>query len=1041
MIQTSYAQRRLWLHEQIEGIGEAYHVTHVLRLRGALDTDALELALLDLLARHDVLRTVYPDVEGEPYQRILDLRETGFRFAVTACAPDRLDERIREVADEPFALASQIPFRARMFVVGGEEHVLVLAMHHIATDGWSTRPLLRDLALAYTARSAGSEPGWEPLPAQYADFARWQAHTLGSRHDPDSLLSRQLDHWRRALDGLPQTSTVPTDRPRPPMASYNGAVAALELGAELHRKLLDLARAQHMTLFMVLRTGFAALLRRLGAGPDIALGTPVAGRPDEALEDLVGFFANTLVLRTDVAGDPTFRGLLEQVRETDLSAYENQDLPFDELVHELNPQRGTEHHPLFQVMFALQNNDAPDPDFGPRLSVHVGQFGPRMAKFDQTVILKERHDGSGRPAGISGVLKYATDLYDPATIQTLAERFTRLLESAIANPDLRVSQLDLLSGQERSALAGERQGPVRPVPHDGPLSAAFERRVAQTPDAPALTDGDRELTYRELNARANKLARYLRDQCGVRRGDNVAIWMRRDVELVVATMAIIKAGAAYVPLAPGYPPTRKEAVMRDAGARVLVSDEATAQEQFAREVSGRGGRVVVADVLDLAGLSDENPLVPQRADELAYVMFTSGSTGTPKGVAITHRDVLALAWDQCWQTPTQARTLFHSAFAFDAATFELWVPLLNGRTIVLAPDGRLGVQELLHTIERHKVTCAFLTTQIFNLVAEDPGGFPETLREVWTGGEVASPSAFGGVLGRRPGLIVHNVYGPTEATVFAAHSVVEQAAARIPIGAAMDNVRAYILDQRLRRVPPGVPGELYLAGEGLARGYFGRPGLTAERFVADPFGAAGDRMYRTGDLARRTRDGVIDFVGRADHQVKIRGFRIELEEIQLALAEHPEVRQAAVFLLEDKVAGKRLAAYVAADATERSLRGFAAQRLPDYMVPDAIVVLDSLPLNANGKVDRAALPPVPTPSAAGGSDARTDGERAVCELFAHVLGLAGVRVEDDFFALGGNSILFMKLVSQIRSKLGGELSVRAAYADPTSAGIARRLAG
>ncbi|MFE7524990.1 amino acid adenylation domain-containing protein [Kitasatospora sp. NPDC057542] len=1042
MIPVSYAQQRLWLIDQIEGPTALYNLPFALRLRGGLDTAALRAATADVVARHEALRTVFPVAGGVPVQRILSAEEAQPRFLAVDCAPDDYPAHRDAAAAETFDLSRELPIRVTVFTLSPTEHVLLVVLHHIAGDGWSLGPLLRDLADAYRARLDGRAPDWEPLPIQYADYALWQRDLLGDENDPESLIARQLAYWRAASAGLPEELELPTDRPRPPAPT--GAADSVDLAwdAGLHTALLDLARTHRTTLFTVLQAGLAALFTRLGAGTDIPLGTGVAGRSDEALDDLVGFFVNSLVLRVDTSprsagdtptGDPSFAELLGRVRETQLDAFAHQDLPFERLVEELNPPRVLGRHPLFQTLLVLQNHGQDAGLALPGLESAPEPIGLRVAKFDLNIGIAEQHGPDGAPAGLTGSIEYAADLYDRTTVATLADRLGRLLAGAAADPHAPIGTLDVLAPEERTRILSEWNATDAPR-RSGTLAESFERQADRTPHATALAHDGGTLTYAELDTRANRLAHHL-SALGVGPETPVAMLMERSADVVVATLAVLKAGGCYVPMHPGLPAERMTGVLADTGAPVLLTDRADPGFPHGAAVVRPG---------DEAGAPAHRPGLPVHPDQLAYAMYTSGSTGRPKGVAVRHRDVLDLAADRRWQDGRHQRVLLHSPHAFDAATYEIWTPLLAGGTVVVAPPGALDATALHAVTTRHDVTAVFLTKALFDLVAEQA---PETfaaLRVVCTGGEAASGVLMRRVLEACPDLLLAHVYGPTETTTFATHHPLAPAdldGPRVPIGGPLDNMRNYVLDARLRPVPPGVPGELYLAGAGLARGYLGRPGLTAERFVACPY-APGERMYRTGDLVRLRGDGAVEFLGRIDGQVKLRGFRIELGEIEAALSRHPAVRQVIVTAREDRPGDTRLVAYCTADSTltPAELRAFAGTVLPGYMVPAVVVLLDALPLNANGKVDRRALPAPDLAADDTGRAPRDERERVLCELFGELLGIDDITIDDDFFALGGHSLLATRLVGRARTELGVELAIGDLFQAPTVAGLADRLA-
>ncbi|WP_405885118.1 non-ribosomal peptide synthase/polyketide synthase [Streptomyces sp. NBC_01384] len=1023
-IPLSFAQQRLWFLHRLDGPSATYNMPLALRLDGELDRAALHAALADVIARHESLRTVLREADGVPYQLVLSADEARPELPVVELDDVRLSGRLAEGAQRGFDLAAEPPIRAELYALAPDRHVLLLVVHHIAADGWSMGPLSRDLATAYASRCRGEEPQWSPLPVQYADYTRWQRDLLGDAADPDSLFARQLAYWSEELTALPQRLQLPADRPRPAVASQRGGRLAVRLDAELHQALRDLATARGASMFMVLQAGLAALLTRLGAGTDIPIGSPIAGRTDQALDDLVGFMVNTLVLRTDTSGDPGFAELLGRVRQKALSAYAHQDVPFEYLVEVVNPARSLSHHPLFQTMLALQN--APLSDFTlPGLSTGYLDAPTGTARVDLTFSLAEQYRPDGSLDGMAGAVEYATDLFDPATVELLFARWARLLRAVVADPDRPISRIDIMSGEERHRLLSEWNDTAAELP-EAALPELFARRVRATPDAVAVVASGTELTYRELDLRANRLARALIRE-GVVAETPVAVLLERSADLVVAVLAIIKAGGAYVPLDSRFPQSRIDLILQEAGARVVLTED-------------------VLTALIQAESDSSDPEVTCDPRQLAYVMYTSGSTGRPKGVAVTHRDVVAHALTPCWRDGGHERVLLHSPTAFDLSTYEHWVPLLGGGRIVVAPPGRLDLDLLDQAINEHQVTGLWLTAGLFRLVAEERPGLLAGVREVWTGGDVVSPAAVVRVLAACPGITVVNGYGPTEATTLATchpvHTLAEHAAT-VPIGRPMTNMRAYVLDAALRPVPPGVVGELYLAGVGVARGYVGRPGLTVQRFTADPYGPAGSRMYRTGDLAWWLADGTLDFAGRADHQVKLRGFRIEPGEIEAVLASCPGVGQAAVVVREDQPDDKRLVAYLvpapegAPESGELSDR--LRRELPEYMVPSAFVTLDVLPLTANGKLDRAALPAPDYGAPGAGRGPRTPQEQLLCDLFAQVLGREQVHIDDSFFDLGGHSLLAARLVSRVRETLGVEVGLRTLFEAPTVAGLTERL--
>ncbi|NED12245.1 non-ribosomal peptide synthetase, partial [Streptomyces sp. SID9124] len=1029
----SRAQRRLWFIDALEGPSASYNIPLVLRPAEPLDAGVLGHALADLVERHEVLRTRYRSVDGEPHQEILN----GARpvLDVRTVPSERFRAAVASAAGHVFDLAGEIPLRAALLTPDdGGGQVLVLLVHHIAADGWSTGPLLADLATAYAARAEGRAPDWRPLPVQYADYTLWQQEVLDgpAAHD-------HLAFWERALAGAPPVLELPAALPRPAEATHRGGHAPLTVDAATHEALEELARRHGATLFMVVQAALAAVLTRHGAGTDLPLATMTAGRDDEALSDLVGFFVNTLVLRTDTSGDPAFAELLERVRDTDLAAYAHQGLPFDRIVEHLNPARSTAHHPLAQYVVQLHHDYTAAPAEGPLLRLEPAPLEALSTKFDLTLSLWERKDEAGRPAGLAGGLEYATDLFDTATAALLAAHVGRLLHAVAADPGVRIGAVDLLTDAERFRLVAEYNDTATVTRDRAAVHEVVARRAALAPDLPALVTDAETVGYGELDARADALAARL-GAAGVRRGDTVGVLLERGVPLVVTALAVLKCGAAYVPLDPALPEARIALMVEDAAVRLVATD------------AGRAGavpeEVSVPVLLVDASAQDSAPrhreAVAVDGDDLMYVMFTSGSTGRPKGVGVTHRNVTELAADRDTVSGGPHRMLVHSATGFDASVFEMWVPLLDGGSLVLMRGDGTDLAETARAVREHGVTAAYFTVGLFHVMADEALDTLRLLREVWTGGDVASPAAVQRVLTHCPDTVLVHSYGPTE-TTFASHNQWltggrgSLGGSGLHLGRPMDNTRSHVLDGALRPVPPGVPGELYIAGSHVARGYTGRPDLTAERFVPDPFEADGSRMYRTGDRVVWSPEGELRFLGRADGQVKLRGVRIEPGEVEHALAAHPGVGQALAVVREDRPGERSLVGYVVPRAgstvTGAELLALARTALPAHLVPSAVVVLDAVPLTVNGKPDRRALPAPDRPTTAEHRAPRNAREEVLCGLFAEILGAPRVGLDDNFFTLGGHSLLGVRLVSRVRSVLGIDRTVRDLFRAPTPAGL------
>ena len=1036
VVPLSFAQQRLWFLDQLYGPSPVYNMPVAVRISGRLDADALGAALADVVGRHESLRTLFGAADGVPRQVVVPGEQADFGWDivdVTGWSEARLGEALDTVARHSFDLTVETSLRARLFRVAEDEHVLVAVAHHIAADGWSIRPLMADLGVAYASRCAGQAPDWAPLPVQYADYTLWQRKILGDLDDPDSRIAAQLVYWEQALAGMPERLALPTDRPYPPVADYRGASVAVDWPAELQQQVARVAREHNATSFMVMQAALAVLLSTVSASSDVAVGFPIAGRRNSALDELVGFFVNTLVLRVDVAGDPSVADVLAQVRQRSLAAYDHQDVPFEVLVERLNPTRSMAHHPLVQVMLAWQNFAGNDHDLA-GMALGDVQVEPlpvetRTARMDLTFSLAERWTDAGEPAGIGGSVEFRTDVFDAQSINALVERLQRVLVAMAADPARRLSSIEVLDEQEYARLEGwgNRAVLAQPVSTSVSIPEMFAAQVARTPGAVALTFQGLSMTYRELDEAANRLAHLLIAQ-GVGAGACVGLLVERSAQAIVAMLGVLKTGAAYVPLDPGLPAARIEFMIADAAPTAVITTTGLAERLD-------GYELVVVDVEDPRIAAQSVIALPGPAPEdIAYLIYTSGTTGVPKGVAITHHNVTQMFTLPNAGLPTVAAPVWaqcHS-LGFDFSVWEIFGALLHGGRLVVVPDSVARSPEDLHAVlVAERVT---VLTQTPSAVAALPDEGLESVVLV-----VAGEACPAEVVERwAPGRVVINQYGPSEITVYASRSAPLIPGADVPIGAPVAGAALFVLDGWLRPVPAGVVGELYVAGAGVGCGYVRRASLTASRFVACPFGGPGARMYRTGDLVSWGADGQLRYVGRADEQVKIRGYRIELGEIQAALTGLDGVEQAVVVAREDRPGDKRLVGYVTGTADPAKVRDQVAERLPVYMVPAAVVVLDVLPLTVNGKLDKRALP-APEYTGAGYRAPTTLTEEILAGIYAQVLGLDRVGVDDSFFDLGGDSLSAMRVIAKINTALDARLGVRTVFEAPTVARVASRI--
>ncbi|HEU4561344.1 MAG TPA: amino acid adenylation domain-containing protein, partial [Longimicrobium sp.] len=1031
----SFAQERLWFIDRLEPGSAVYNIPVARRLGGALDQGALERSLGEIVRRHEALRTVFEEVDGTPAQVIAPFG--GFVLPVedlSALGEADREAAVRRRAGEearPFDLSAGPLFRAALLRLGEEDHVLLLSMHHIVSDGWSMGVLSREFSALYAAYREGRESPLPELGVQYADYAVWQREQLEGEG-----LERQLAYWRKRLAGAPELLELPTDRPRPPVQTYRGATVPVEISLELLERLQALGRSEGATLYMTLLGAFQVLLGKYAGSDDVVVGSPIAGRTRAEVEELIGFFVNALVLRTDLSGDPSFREVLRQVREATLGAYEHQDVPFEKLVAELQPERSLGHSPLFQVMFTVQDAGGGGNALAGLKVAGVGA-ALEIAKYDLSLTL------AATPQGLRGGLNYSTDLFERGTIERMVGYLARVLEQVAADADVSLSRLALTGPEERARVIVEWNRTERPYPRGVCVHELFDEQVRERPGAMALAWGEECLTYRELDARANQLANHL-VRLRVGPDARVGVLLERSAELIVSILAVLKAGGAYVPLDLGYPPERLRLMLADSSVRVLIS-----RSDLAGVVEA--GDLTVVHLDQAAGAIASEPVEAPRsgatAENLAYIVYTSGSTGKPKGVMVAHRHVVQLVVETDYvQLRPGDRVAQASNAAFDALTFEAWGAFLNGATLVGIPrDVLLSPPALREMLREERITTLYQTTALLNQLSREQPDVFAPLREVLFGGQAVDADSVRCLLkAGGPERLLH-MYGPTETTAWCsceqvAH--VAEDALTVSVGRATGNQRIYLLDAALNPVPMGVPGEAYVGGDGVVRGYLDRPGLTAERFLPDPFAAEpGARMYRTGDRLRWKADGRLEFIGRVDEQVKIRGFRIEPGEIEAVLSAHAEVREARVIPGVDASGENRLVAYVVGVVEADELREHLRRSLPEYMVPAAFVGLEALPLTPNGKLDVRALPAPELGSAAEGQSVApsTPVEEVLAGIWAEVLRLEQVGVHDHFFELGGHSLLAVRVVSRIREVFTVELPLRALFEGPTVAELAVRV--
>ena len=1037
----SFAQQRLWFLDQLEPNSPFYNIPESVHLTGKLDIGIFERALNEVVRRHEILRTTFETIDGKPIQRIA--AESKMRVKVIDLEGLPADARDREVirlaqieAQQPFNLAVWPLMRVLLLRLSAEDHVILITMHHIIGDDWSTNVLVQEITQLYAAFSAGKASPLPGLPIQYADYAVWQKGWMQGE-----VLERQLSFWKEMLAGLPPLLELPTDRPRPAVQSFRGAYQTFGLSSELSARIRALCQQENATLFMLILAAFQVLLARYSGQEDISVGTPIANRNRADIEPLIGFFVNTLVLRTDLSGDPSFRDLLKRVREIAFSAYAHQDMPFEKIVDALQPERNLSYTPLFQVMLVFQNTPQRIQEF-PGMSVSPLEVHSGTAKFDLTLFMLEEGEQIG------GALEYNTDLFDDSTITRLINHFQVLLEGIVQNPDQTLGHLPLLTLAESQQIIEGWNDTQAEFPSHLCAHQLIEEQISRTPDAVAVTFQGSSLTYAGLNRQANQLAQFLRKR-GVGPEVCVGICMERSLELMVGFLGIWKAGGAYIPIDPHYPPDRLAFMLEDSRVPVLLT-----QERLLAGLPEMGVEVICLD-RDWDVIAQESDVPAESGvgpDNLAYVIYTSGSTGKPKGAMIIHRGLVNyLTWCQRAYPLVEGRgTPVHSSISFDLTVTSLFPALLAGKTVFMLPEDQ-GVEALSEFLSREKdLSLIKITPAHLKLIGEqvNPREAARLTHSFIIGGENLLVDHIAAWQENAPATDLVNEYGPTETVVGCCVYTAPRGKHKtgvIPIGKPIINTRLYVLDRFLQPVPVGVRGELYIAGAGVARGYLNRPELTAERFLPDPFSVnPEDRMYKTGDVVRYLPDGNIECLGRVDFQIKLRGFRIELGEIEALLGQFTGIKEAAAWVLEENER-KRLVAYLVPDDLNTTpnldrLRGFLQTRLPDYMIPSAFVVLDHLPLTPNGKLDRKALPhPVDPASQEGGSERvapRTQAEQILAAIWREMLGLQEVSVEDNFFELGGDSIVSIQIVSRAR-QAGLNLSPRMIFEFPTIAGLAQ----
>jgi len=1042
-VPASFAQQRLWFLDQLDPGTPLYNISRAVQVKGRLNLQALQEALNFIIARHESLRTNFASIDDEAVQIITPAREIQIELLDLGGLPQGIKKSearrlVSEAARRPFNLSQDLLLRAALYRFDDQDQVLLLVLHHIVSDGWSMGILFRELETLYEAFSHSRPSPLPKLPIQYGDFARWQREWLQGQ-----VLEEQVNFWKQQLGGAPAALELSTDRPRPVIQTFHGAHHISMLGKELTDSLNELSRREGVTLFMTLLAAFQTMLHRYTNQREIVVGTPIANRTRTEVEDLIGLFVNTLVVRTDLSGNPGFRKLLGRVREVALDAFAHQDVPFEKLVEELQPERSLGHMPLFQTLFALQNvpKSAWKLD---RLDVTEFPFTKTTSKLDLSVYVGER------PDGLILTFEYSTDLFNAVTIERMAGNFQTLLEGIVVNPEQRISECPLLTKRERAQLLVEWNETEADYRDDTCIHELFEEQVQKTPDEIALIFGKAQLTYGQLNSRANQLAHLLKAR-GVGPEVSVGVCMERSIEMIVGLLAILKAGGAYVGLEPTHPTERISFMLRDSGARLLLTEQ-----RLGKTFASWGGECIYLDSEwpEIPVAPVENPANPASVANCAYVLYTSGSTGQPKGVVSEHRaSINRFAW--MWRTYPFAEgevCCQKTSLSFGDSIWEIFGPLLQGVPLVLIPDEVVKDPKfLIGALSANKVTRLVLVPSLLRLILEsreDLAQQLDALRYCVCSGETLPVELAKSFREQIPHATLINLYGSTEvaADVMCYEVRNTNDLSSIPIGKPIANTNVLILDSNLQPVPLGALGEIYVGGEGLARGYLNNAKLTAEKFEAHGFSSRpGSRMFRTGDIGRYLPDGNIEYHGRRDRQVKIRGYRIELREIEAQLAIHPRVHQAVVVASDSERGDRQLVAYIVAAGeapTDTELRAHLRSKLPDYMIPSAFVLLEALPLTSSGKVNWLALPQPTCAQLATGKDfvaARTSVEKQLATIWAEVLKRDTVGINDNFFEIGGHSLLATQVISRVRKHFQVEMPLRSMFESPTVASLAASL--